>query len=185
MLLQALAPLAAAPLAGAGAAAVAVALALLLRPRQHTPQIMAASTKLNSAVLALCPSLTAPYSLPAGEPPGIKRKGRVVQVAGQARRGGPCTATGSIDWQIWVWSDVTGDGTTPESRRCPLSCHPLQCSTTRMLRPSSQHCSGNSLHSLVWLAQNGLPKHPGGGMIQMGRHLGIPQAACSTATGCQ
>lgn len=75
MRLQALAPLAAAasavPLglgvAAAAAAAAATAAALALRKLELRPSVQGQSTSWNSAILSLCPALTAPYSLAAGE----------------------------------------------------------------------------------------------------------------------
>jgi hypothetical protein len=58
----------AAPAVAAAAAAAAAALTLAafaLRRRTHCPEVHGATTEWNSAVLAACPSLTAPYSLPA------------------------------------------------------------------------------------------------------------------------
>jgi hypothetical protein len=66
-MLQAMAPLALAPLAGRVAAAcAALCLAAALRPQQHTPAVHGQRTSWNSKLLELCPSLTAPYRLPRG-----------------------------------------------------------------------------------------------------------------------
>ncbi|PSC76782.1 Embryogenesis-associated EMB8 [Micractinium conductrix] len=66
MVLQAAAPLALVQLAGPGAAAAAaVVLAWVLRRQQHAPTVHGQQgTPWNSAVLELCPSLAAPYTLP-------------------------------------------------------------------------------------------------------------------------
>lgn len=68
MRLPALAPVAAAaasPL-GLGAAAAAVAVtAMCLRSKELKPTVKGQGTAWNSAVLSLCPALTAPYRLPA------------------------------------------------------------------------------------------------------------------------
>ena len=56
------------PLAAAGlsAAAVAATAAMIFRSRQHAPKVHGQQdTAWNAAVLSLCPTLTAPYSLPA------------------------------------------------------------------------------------------------------------------------
>ena len=70
MVLQAAAPLALVQLAGPGAAAAAaVVLAWVLRRQQHAPTVHGQQgTPWNSAVLELCPSLAAPYTLPRGMP---------------------------------------------------------------------------------------------------------------------
>ncbi|KAL4433399.1 hypothetical protein ABPG77_010252 [Micractinium sp. CCAP 211/92] len=73
MRLQALAPLAAAAGAvpasvgvAAAAAAAAVAATLALRKLELRPNVQGQSTSWNSAILSLCPTLTAPYRLAAG-----------------------------------------------------------------------------------------------------------------------
>ena len=51
--------------AAVAAAAAAAAAAVAMRSRLLTPQVSAAPTPWNQALLSLCPSLAAPYSLPA------------------------------------------------------------------------------------------------------------------------
>ena len=67
MKLQALAPLAAAAASPAGIAiaAAAAATVVMCRSKALRPEVQGQSTPWNSAVLSLCPSLTAPYRLPA------------------------------------------------------------------------------------------------------------------------
>ncbi|KAL4855756.1 Embryogenesis-associated protein B8 [Chlorella vulgaris] len=54
-----------AAIATAAAAAALTLAAFALRRRTHCPEVHGATTEWNSAVMAACPSLTAPYSLPA------------------------------------------------------------------------------------------------------------------------
>lgn len=68
------------PVAGLAAAGVAaVAAAAMLRSKELRPQVKGQSTSWNSAVLSLCPSLTAPYRLPA-----LLNNGHVVRPWGWA-----------------------------------------------------------------------------------------------------
>lgn len=62
---SALAPLGMSPLGLAAAAATAAALVGLCRSRELRPSVQGQITRWNSAILSLCPSLTAPYRLPA------------------------------------------------------------------------------------------------------------------------
>ena len=52
-------------LSGAAAVAATAAAVAMLRSRKLTPQVSAVPTPWNQALLSLCPSLSAPYSLPA------------------------------------------------------------------------------------------------------------------------
>ena len=68
---------AAAPAGIATAAAAAAAVAAMCIRKELKPSVQGQSTPWNSAILSLCPSLTAPYRLPA-----LLNNGHVVSPAG-------------------------------------------------------------------------------------------------------
>lgn len=68
---------AAAPAGIATAAAAAAAVAAMCIRKELKPSVQGQSTPWNSAILSLCPSLTAPYRLPA-----LLDNGHVVSPAG-------------------------------------------------------------------------------------------------------
>jgi hypothetical protein len=71
MRIQALAPSSPAGLAAAAAAAAGtVGLAAMCRGKQLQPTTQGQSTPWNSAILSLCPTLTAPYRMPGWMPAG-------------------------------------------------------------------------------------------------------------------
>ncbi len=104
MRLQALAPLAAAAGAvpagvgvAAAAAAAAVAATLALRKLELRPNVQGQSTSWNSAILSLCPTLTAPYRLAAGELAQLARRpSRLAADDEAAAQMGECCHTTSV-----------------------------------------------------------------------------------------